>query len=127
MKRMMMSLIAAACIAAAIVFVACQHEPAIAEGGGGGAEFGLLISVPSAESYKTELDRWAGGKSTGGKDLKDVAKNGVFIYQANGNATNDRAAYIARLNELGAEGWMVVETQPSTQGTLAQTLLMRRP
>ena len=127
MKRMMMFGALGAFIVLAGLFAAFVNKGTIDAGGkvDGGAEFGMLISVSSAESYKTELDRWAGGKSATGKDLKDVAKSNVFIYQASGNATNDRAAYIARLNELGADGWTIVETQPSKEGPLAQTLLMR--
>lgn len=70
-------------------------------------EYGLILGVPSVESYDIDLDQWADDKNK----LKPVVKKNVFVYHVTGHDHHDRGSYLAKLNQLGNEGWRVLDAK----------------
>jgi|GEM_PF-4402631 len=68
-------------------------------------QYGELIPVASLKSYGSSLAEWKAPNP----GLRDIATNNVFPYEVTGNQHTDRAAFLAKLNELAESGWRLFD------------------
>ena len=72
---------------------------------GGAYEYAFLATVPSLKSYDMEVRNW----STTSAD-KDYLAHHTFVIETGPllNQSDNHVAVLRKLNELGADGWLLI-------------------
>ena len=69
-------------------------------------EYGYFIPVPRVESYKLDIERWAGSKED-----KVFLKAHVFVYAQGQTTFANHINSIRRMNELSSDGWEIYDAK----------------